>query len=467
MKKIRKTVSALQGVLRKDLAGAACRIKDSKIVRLAQRIRDVAEKHIFLVQILFLLFYRAALDIVYIKWMSPVYAYSGFTTNISQPLYMLSWVLLIVIAPFVAGLHQDDRPSTSVVLIISYFYFLPLTSYCGCKGSASFLLCGAVYWGLLLALQYVLPSIVLKPLALRHGRIFFGGISILSALLVLFVSGKYTNFRIFLNFIDVYGVRAEAAEYQMPSILSYLLSFMTITLTMSLLYWLQRKKYVAVIGLLVVYLLFYSIEAQKSNFLFLVLMMGCYWIYRSWMRRYAAAFLTGGILGVGLCCSAVSIIPMSLMMRRLMYIPVQISEACEQFATENPWNLFRYGLMGKLGFSPLYSESIPRVIGEYMGEAPTHANNGLLGDLFVNLPTVIGLLIMPLLLILCLRLLDMVSEGLPQKILISFCVYYAVSFINTSWSTVLLSHGFLLSCALLYVYPRKEMCPHELSAGHT
>ena len=101
-----------------------------------------------------------------------------------------------------------------------------------------------------------------------------------------------------------------------------------------------------------------------------------------------------------------------------------------------------------------------------MGEAPTHANNGLLGDLFVNLPTSLGLILMPLLLVLCFRLLDMVSHGLPQKILISFCVYYAVSFINTSWSIVLLSHGFLFSCALLYVFPRKEISSYDLSSSH-
>ena len=460
-------ISGLCGRFRIHFAGAVGRIRNSVAGRAFQCVFGFAETHIFPVQILLLLLYRGALDLVYLKWLSPRYAYSGFTTDISLPLYLLSWVLLAVIAPFTVGLHQDDRPSASIVLLLSYFYFVPLTSYSGCKGSSlSFLLFGAAYWVLLLIFQYVLPPVAFKPLALRHSRMLFTGISVFSALLVLFVSGKYTHFRIFLNFIDVYGVRAEAAGYQMPGILSYLLSFMTITLSMSLLFWLQRKKYAAVVGLLVIYLFYYSIAADKSNFLFLLLLLGCYWVYRPWMRRYAALFLSGGILGVGLCCSVVSILPMSMLMRRLMYIPVQISEACQQFAAENPWNLFRYGIMGKLGFSPLYTQSIPRVIGEFMGELSTNANNGLLGDLFVNLPAALGLLLMPLVLVLCFRLLDMVSRGLPQKIFISFCVYHAVSFINTSWSTVLLSHGFLLNCVLLYIFPRKEMRSHELSDHH-
>lgn len=467
MKKIGEVLSVLRETFRGKCAGFICCIKDTKAVQFFLRRLSIAADHIYLAQVLFLLLYRAVLDLVYIKWLSPVYAYSGFTTDLSWPLYLLSWALLLVFAFFVAGLHADARPSSSLVLLVSYFYFVPLTSYCGCKGSSvSFLLCGAVYWGLLLFFQYVLPSIELRPLALRHSRMLFSAVSVFSALLVLFVSGKYTHFRIFLNFIDVYGIRAEAAGYQMPRILSYLLSFMTMTLAMSLLYWLQRKKYAAVAGLLVVYLFYYSIAAHKSNFLFLILLLGCYWFYRIWMRRYAALFLSGGVLAVGLFSAVVSIIPMSVFLRRLMYIPLQISEACEQFAAENPWNLFRYGIMGKLGFSPIYSESIPRVVGEFMGEAPTHANNGLLGDLFVNLPTALGLILMPLLLVLCFRLLDMVSHGLPQKILISFCVYYAVSFINTSWSIVLLSHGFLFSCALLYVFPRKEISSYDLSSSH-
>ena len=86
----------------------------------------------------------------------------------------------------------------------------------------------------------------------------------------------------------------------------------------------------------------------------------------------------------------------------------------------------------------------------------TNANNGLLGDMFANLPILFGLLLMPLLLILCFRLMDLATEKVPLKYLVPFCVFFASAFMNGSWGTVLLSHGFLVACLLLYIFPREE-----------
>ena len=127
-------------------------------------------------------------------------------------------------------------------------------------------------------------------------------------------------------------------------------------------------------------------------------------------------------------------------------------------------NLFRDGILGKLSYDPVYSIKIPKVIGEYMGTGSS-ANNGLVGDMYANLPVVLGVFLMPLILVILFRLLDAAARDIPQKIYIGLCVFFAMSFCNGSWSTVLLSGGFLMACIFLYLFPvqKEEHVKNEQS----
>lgn len=78
--------------------------------------------------------------------------------------------------------------------------------------------------------------------------------------------------------------------------------------------------------------------------------------------------------------------------------------------------------MGKLSYDPVYSIKIPKVIGEYMGTGSS-ANNGLVGDMYANLPVVLGVFLMPLILVILFRLLDAAARDIPQKIYIGLCVF--------------------------------------------
>lgn len=433
------------------------RLRESKVMHLARRVWDTCQATPFPAQCLLILLYRLCLDFVYITQLSPTYAYMGFTTALVPVRYLCSLVGMAVFIPFIAALNEDSRPSSTLVTFLHYLYFIPMTSYCGCKGTSFwFLGCVLVYWAVLLVLQFRLPTLQLAPIVLRHTKKIFVILTVFSVLFVLFISGRYTGFRLTLDFINVYDIRAEAVAYAMPRIFRYLLSFMTMILSTLLLYWLQERRYVIAGCVFVVFLFYFSIAANKSDFFFLFLLLGCYALYRSWMLRWASLFLTTGTAAAWLLkTAAVSIHPLSLFVRRLMYIPVQLSEIYAEFFSENPLNLFRHGIMGKFSFENIYSIGIPKLIGEYLGEGG-NANNGMLGDMFANLPPILGTLLMPLILVICFRLLDLVTKGLPPKVSISFCAYFAISFINTSWSVVLLSHGFLLACLLLYVFPKKE-----------
>ena len=438
------------------------RIRKSAPVRFLGWATAICGAHPVRTRVFLILLYRLLLDVLYLTVLSPLFAYSGFTAALRPLTYGCSLLAVVIFAPLIAELNGDDSASAILCTFLNYLYFIPLTSYFGCRGTveAWFFLTVLLYWGLLLFWQFQLPVLRLKPLPVHHISVIMTVLTVCACLLVLFVSGRYAGFRFTLNFWDVYGIRAEAAGYRIPALLSYPLSMMKIILPVVLLYWLRKKKYLIVAVICVVYIFLFSIDALKSIFLFLFLALAGYLFYRRWMLRWAP-----GLFCLLTCASIAeekalgSFYLTNFLIRRVMYVPAQLAEKYASFFRENPLNLFREGIMGKFSFEPIYSTTIPRVLGEYLNAPEMSANNGLLGDMFANLPVVLGLLVMPLILILCFRLLDLVSESLAPRVLLPFCVFFAITFINASWTTTLLSHGFLAACVLLYIFPKEEGLP--------
>lgn len=444
--------------MKEKVAAGLQKLKQNQLVAEAYRITAPARENPFPLQMLFTILYRLVLDLVYVYVVSPAWSYAGFTVMILPLRYLLSLLTAIVFVPIVVHILNDCRPSAILISFINYLYFIPLTSFFGCHGAAAeFFLVSATYWALLLLLQSWLPRITFKKLSDRYMNVGMIGLTSVSALFVLAISGIYTGFRFTLNFIDVYEIRAEAAGYQLPLVASYLLDMMPVVLSICLICWLIRKKWLIAIALVIVYLFLYSIAAHKMVFFFLVLMLGVFFLYRDWMLRWMPGLLVlaSGVNFIEQVLGGSSF--MYLFFKRMMYTPVRLSEKYSTFFAEYPLNLFQDGIMGKLSFDNVYSTSIPRVIGEYMGDYWTNANNGLIGDMYANLPVLLGVLTMPLVLVICFRLLDLAAAKVDRRIVIPFCVYYANSFMNGSWSTVLLSHGFLISCLLLYFFPKGEL----------
>ncbi len=412
----------------------------------------------FPIQIALLLLYRLSLDILYIQLISPKFAYLGFITDIDPYKFFFSWLIILMLSPLVADLLSKRTPSSILMSGLNLTYFVPLTSYCGCTGTAMFfLLVATAYWVLLLLFQRKIPVVQMRPVVQKHSKLIFELITIVATVVILYVSARYTGFRVVFDLTNVYGIRAESETYSMPSFLSYILSMMTMTLSIMILYWLKEKKYIVVLWLILIYLFYFSIAAVKSVFLVLFLVLGAYFFYRHWMIRWLPGTLTL-FAWIALFEEKIfgNIYLMDYFFRRCLYVPTRISEYCFLFFSENPLNLFRHGIMSKLSFEQVYSTGIALLIGEYLGKPGMSANNGLLGDMWSNLPVYTGVVLMPLILVLCFRLLDFVSAKLETKYTVAFSAYYAYCFTNASWSVTLLTHGYLIACLWLLVFPREE-----------
>lgn len=429
----------------------------SFIRRWLRRAWECCQKHRFVLLVPLILAYRLLLDLLYITALSPLYAYSGFLTNLHPIFYGCSLLALLVFSPAVIRLQEEGTPSANIITFLNYIYFIPLTSYCGCNWSGmSFFLTGLAYWTVLLLFQCCLPVLHIKPLSAGHSRRIYLLLTMLFVAVVMYVSGRYAGFRLTFDIINVYGIRAEAATYSLPNLISYALSMAGSVLAILLIYWLLRRKYAVCAVLVVVYMFFFSIAAHKSLFFFLLVVLAAYFLFRPWMRQWMPALASAVPLAAMLEYRVIhSFYLGSLFVRRVMYVPVGLSKDYMVFFQKNPLSLFRNGILRHFSFSNIYSADLAHLLGEANGSF-AGANNGLLGDMFANLPALMGIFIMPLILIICFRLLDAVASRLPEKLVISSCAYFALSFSNTSWSTVLLTHGFLITCLLLYIFPKEE-----------
>lgn len=422
------------------------------------KVAAVCRAHPLIVHALLVIVYRLLFDALYIKVISPVQAYAGFITQPYPLRYGVSLLTILLFAPAVAWYQQQKHASATLFTIINYLFFIPLTSYYGCRGTDfSFYIVAVIYWSLLLLLQAKVPVLTAKPFPTQRTKWLFPLLTVGSAAVIMFISGRYTGFRLTFDVMNVYGIRAEAAAYQIPGILSYALSMMPCILSVLILYWLKKKRYLIALFLCIVFLFLFSIAAHKAIFFMLILALGCWVVFRPWMAKWFGALMS---LAVLLAFAEFVVRGRSYLadtfFRRLCLIPVQIGSQYAEFFAENPLNLFRDGILGKFSFDGIYTTTIPRIIGEFRNLFSQNANNGLLGDMYANLPPVLGVFIMPLIITIEFRLLDMFSGNVDQKIVFPFCIFYAISFIDSSWSTVLLSGGFLLLCLLLYIFPKEE-----------
>lgn len=256
------------------------------------------------------------------------------------------------------------------------------------------------------------------------------------------------------NLLEVYDIRAEAAAYKMPTVFGYLQSFSTILIPMLILFSFRQKKYVLVLWETFLLVLNFSFAGHKT-----VLFMGILVLAGAllWRKQMISLILPSGIALAVLAMIEDIIFNhayiISFFFRRQGYVLAQLSDEYYRYFRNNPTEIFRGTFLRKLGFGSPYNLSLPYVIGNNYSSQTISCNNGLLADVWSNMGT-IGILVMPFILIVCFRFFDMATDGLPSRYVIGLAVYYAVIFSNTAWSTVLLTHGFLIMCMVYFMFPR-------------
>lgn len=427
-------------------------------------MKRISRKSLFLIFGFVVL--RIVADISYFYYVVPQYYYYDFADRRSTEGFIVSWVLTVIFAFLTVKLIERERMLFSDIVVyslalISIVPYLTLI-YAGML-SNKYILMNGFYWLLILMLQIYSGNQEVQPLTLKlsstkiEGAVV-GFIGCFFALVVLYISFYYTDFRINFNLNLVYEIRNVADTYNIPVLIDYLFSWSKIVNIALFAYLLSKKRYIYAAMVFLIQVVSFGIDGTKAPFFMLIIVAGVVLLYRkSQYVKYKKMILWGlvavFVLGLLEIMFTDSSFIYGVVIRRLMFVPAYLGYCYVDFFSTHVPDYFRGSILRRVGFTSPYGGQLGNMIGaNYIYHDETiSCNNGLIANAVTNMGDM-GILLMPIVLVLILRLVDKVTYGLDQKIYIPIAIYFAIILMNGFLSTALLTHGLIPVCILMLLW---------------
>lgn len=420
-------------------------------------------------QFLLLCAYRVLLEFVYVYGVAVVYFHVGFVATFNISSNIVSWVLYIIFAVILILINKNGQTTFSKMVVYALFLliyapFSVLISN-GMYGY-KFVMANSLYWFILLIALSVASAIRFRTspsfgsFCFNRERIIYliGGVSVF---LVLFISWRYTGFRINTSIQNVYELRSEAASFNFPTVIKYMFGWTRIINSVCLCISLIRRRYVWASVFFIGQAMSFGIDGMKSSMFIMFLNIGIYLIYRMRFVNNPYILLASGFNIVSILSILEMVVLKStwivyLVFYRMEMLPVQISSYFYDFFTNNEPDYFRTSFLRFFGIRSPYERINYMISGIYGGDYSLSANNGLLSDAITNMGFV-GIVLMPIILVLFLRFVDWCSQSICDYLITTIGIYYACTISNLFFFTSLLTGGWLLAVALiLFIDKSKE-----------
>lgn len=407
---------------------------------------------------LMIILYKITLELIYIQLIVPIFYYSGFNISYDPFKYIFFWIILLLFYPFIKINYNKAKPSNAIITILYIAGFIPgIVLFSFMEVSIKLIALFLSYWIVLTIFNLLIPYIKIKRPGYQTGKTITYIIISYFSLIIIFISFKYTGFRLNFSLFNVYSLREEALNFQLPAILSYSFAAAKVFLPIAFIYMLSNHKNLQAFLIFFIQFMAFSIDGSKSTIFSIFLIYLCYKFYYGTPNK----IFLGGMFLINIAslleyCILKTFYLVNFLIRRLLFLPNLLHIYYFDFFDTNQVDYFRQGILGRIGFKSSYSTAIPNIIGEYyFNSASMIANNGLFSDAYYNLGG-IGVVFLPLFIIVALRFLDACSKELKSSILISVIITSAYTFISSSFFTVMLTHGFLIICISLLFLPRKD-----------
>lgn len=406
-------------------------------------------------------FFRASLDVSYVKFVSPIYTKSflSLAFNFDFWRYLFSWVLYFISLFFLK--YRLKAVSDYFFTLYCLTILAPILSIYGLNYEKS------IKPILLSYLAYLLMFIVVKssffkvpklPL-FKNSRglvIWLAGGSVFYLILWSFVSGAASN----INFdpTRVYDFREQNSQVLDTGLLAYLnlwvYKFFNIFL---FIYFLSKKSYGKAFLMFSIQIYFYGITAHKMVFFLPILAAGV-WYYFS---RTGKLIVLPALYSVLVCIALLvylifdsELIP-SMMIRRAFYVPAGLAFEWVEFFDSNPKVYWTDSLLAFTGLYP-YGTTIPKTVGQYLLGPELAANNGLVSAGYAH-AGVYGVIIYATILGYVIKLLDNITKvGVPIWLSIALTIGpLRTAITDSDLLTVLVSHGLLVALFILILFRSK------------
>ena len=414
---------------------------------------------------LLLAVYRLALDYAYGHVISVEYKYMGFSKDVTYYNYILSWGLLFIVALLNYNCYYNKSRKLSLQILFWLFIisFLPFTSLVAFgMFSYGFVFTNFVYWVALFFFVNIFSSVKSGKKEFKIGNIpllqekQIQIIALISFGIVLFISWRYTHFRINFNLMNVYDLRNEAATYKLPILIDYMFSWSRMINSVLIAYFIRKHKWIWATFSFLVQMLNFGIDVSKTTFFLAIFAIIISLLPQKLLNDINSETLVVFPLIICICIIAFdvfgNIMPISLFVRRVLYVPSYIQSMYFDFFANNTPDYFRLSFLRYFGAKSSYS-NIPYMIAKLYFNANMSANNGLISDAMANLGF-LGIIIMPAFIAFVFRLLDSSSAGLDQRVYLTVALYVSIEMTNTFIFTLLMTHGLLVTMIVLKMMKR-------------
>lgn len=270
----------------------------------------------------------------------------------------------------------------------------------------------------------------------------------------LILGGGWQGF--YFNLLDVYGVREQFFEKLGP-FMGYLVPWQANVLNMSLLgVAIIRRSYLLFATAGCMQLIIFLFTGFKSYLFAPILVIILLLIMNNVSaRKLFAIFMSGTtILLLALACIYYyfnDVVFVSILMRRLFFVPAFNHYIYYDFFENSDKLLLSKSILKSFVTSP-YTGKIENIIALEYYNIDGSANVGYMGDSFAQFGYV-GMIIVSILLGWLLRYLNTITKDITFNFYMPLLIIPMMSLINSSFQTVLITHGLVFSILILLFCP--------------
>ena len=416
--------------------------------------------------------YIACFQWLYVNYLFALWDYTGYLYHPPQFAYMvLAWALSLL--PVLWMPLRLTRPSqlpywVLYVTVLIPSMFVPL--YAGMNPRMELVALVLTIWVgfAITGAGYLFPLLRLNPPRFPR-RLFWTAFLVLAAALAIWVVAVFRGRLNFVGLSQIYAQRFDAAEIEQGSLVGYPIMVLTGAIAPILMGWglyYGRKKFFFT-GVLI-QILIYAAEANKSAIASIVFILAFYWLLRG--RRFsfgvkmvwatAVMFAALALIFILVDCDPGPLVavPFWLILMRTFGNGGLMTAQYYDFFSHNPHTYFSH----VKGINWFVHYPYPDAIGWNIGYAYTGnltfdanahfwAGDGLAG---MGLP---GVLIISLVCALVFWLLDSVAQKHDVKLAALLLSFVALNLANISLFTTLLSGGLALMMLFLYFAPANNL----------
>ncbi|MBA3925605.1 hypothetical protein [Listeria rustica] len=407
----------------------------------------------------FLVFiYVLLLHVSYADFISPNFAYLGYTMG-SLDFVSFALSLLMIFTPLLVAKVAVTEPSgiffwiiyvivyIPVLLIPNYLYgVVPLANWI-----TNFMLLGCLFLLYSVASWRMLSIPVLRVRATFAKWLYIGMTSALF-LYILSVSGVHLKPPV--DSEDIYAARLGFRENTSP-IMGYGMQWLAKALNPVLVIYglLEKKIFFVLLGFFMQYLLF-TTNGLKSTLMSTALLILVFVALRM-KGKYFSLLFVGGIsmmllISIGYDYMTSTFELTSLLSRRMIFTPGLLMNYYVDFFSQHEQMRLSYSFLSGIFENP-YGITPPFIIGEtYFNRPDMAANANLFADGFANFGY-IGIGVYTFVAAIILWVYNSLAKGAYKAFGMLLIVMPVWSLTDTSLTTVFLTHGLLLAIIIMYI----------------